>query len=174
MTESAFIELGSNIDPSLHLPEAVRHLVRVGQVRRLSRVYHSAAVGPAGQPDFTNAAALLETPLDPSALREELKTIELALGRVRTADKFAPRVIDLDLTLYGSLVLDHGPLRLPSPDLLERAYLAVIMAELSPGFNHPETGETLAEIAARLSEGVALEVDPSMTEAIQRAAGLGK
>ncbi len=146
----------------------------MGQLQKLSRVYRSAAVGPHGQPDFANAAALLETPLDPAALRQQLRLIESNLGRVRTADKFAPRVIDLDLTLYGSRILNRPPLTLPAPDLLERAYLAVIMAELDPEFIHPETGETLAEIADRLRKGAALKPDASLSRAVRQAAGWGE
>lgn len=129
----------------------------VGSILAASRVYQSAAAGPPGQPDFVNAAVLLETDLAPEALRARLRQIEAGLGRVRVDDKYAPRPIDLDLVLYDDLVMDTAPLSLPDPDLLVRPYLAVTIAELDPIGVHPVTGESLAAIAARLG-GAALLV----------------
>jgi 2-amino-4-hydroxy-6-hydroxymethyldihydropteridine diphosphokinase len=75
---------------------------------------------------------------------------------VRTGDRFAPRTADLDLVLYDELVIDEFPMRVPDPELLKRAYLAVTTAEVSPGGRHPETGERLSEIAARLNRDATL------------------
>jgi 2-amino-4-hydroxy-6-hydroxymethyldihydropteridine diphosphokinase len=125
-------------------------LAALGRIAGVSNVYASPAVGPAGQPDFLNAAILIETHLAPDAVRDRLRAIEAELGRVRTSDRFAPRPVDLDLVLYDDLVLDSPPLRIPDPDLLDRGYLAVTISELDPGFTHPETGETLAAIAGKL------------------------
>lgn len=129
-------------------------------------MYTSPAFGPPGQPDFLNAAALVETELPPLAVRDRLREIESALGRVRTSDRYAPRPIDLDLILFDDLVIDTPPLRLPDPDLLERAYLAVTAAELDPTLPHPETGEPLGALAGRLAARAALTPRPDVSLSI--------
>lgn len=78
--------------------------------------------------------------------------MEERLGRRRTSDKFSPRTIDLDISLFADLILDdpEDGLRIPDPEILECAHVAVPLADLSPDKRHPVTGETLAEIARRL------------------------
>ncbi len=150
------VTFGSNIAPAVHLPRALALLRQRVDVRSISRVYRSPAVDSPGAPEFWNATAWVATTLPPARLKHEvLRPIEAALGRVRTAIKSAPRTIDLDLDLYGSLVMADpaGGLELPDPDLLRRAYAAVPAADLAPEFCHPQTGETLAEIATRLRRG---------------------
>ena len=157
MTELAFIALGSNIEPETNLPLAVARLSELGRYVTHSTVYQNPAIADEPQPDYLNAAVLIETTLDPLAIRNKLREIEADLGRIRSEDKFAPRTIDLDLCILGNRVLDHELLSLPDPDLLERAYLAVTLAELRPDFLHPLTGETLDEIAAKFQKHVALK-----------------
>lgn len=152
MPKQAFISLGSNIEPEKYLQLAIDRLGALGELMATSSVYQSPAVGAAGQPDFLNAAALVATDLSPHAARDALRAIEEALGRIRDDDKFAPRIIDLDLCLLGNLVLDSSELTLPHPEILTQAYIAVPLAELSPQFAHPLTGEPLAESAKRLRE----------------------
>ena len=94
------------------------------------------------QPPFFNAAALIETDLAPGALKEALLAIEDSLGRVRTADKYAPRPIDLDIALYGQHILGLNGRHIPDPDLP--------LADVAPDWLHPELGLTLAEIARGL------------------------
>ena len=128
----------------------------------VSRAVQSPAVGPAGQPDFVNAAVLLETNLSPEDLRARLRQLEAELGRVRVADKYAPRTIDLDTILYGDLVQNAPDQVLPDPELLVRPYLAVTVAELDPAALHPVTRETLSEIAGRLSGAAVLAPRPDI------------
>jgi 2-amino-4-hydroxy-6-hydroxymethyldihydropteridine diphosphokinase len=151
------ITLGSNIAPETNLPRAVwmlrqnHHLI----VRAVSRVYESAPINAAGeiapyQDTFLNAAALVETDYYSafSLKYNVLRFVEKCLGRVRTADKFAPRPIDLDIALYGDRVIDDPRLSVPDPDILKRAYIALPLADLAPAFVHPVTRQTLATIAA--------------------------
>ncbi len=150
MAELLFLTLGSNIEPERHLPAAVRRLTDVGRLRSVSNVYQNPAVGPRPQPDFLNAAVLLETGLSLPEIRSRLRRIEKDLGRVRTSDRYAPRTIDLDVSLLGDRVVDEGDTHVPDPDILRRAYLAVTLAELEPRFQHPVTHQTLAAIANQL------------------------
>ena len=152
-----FITLGSNIAPETNVRRAV-FMLRQNHHLALcaaSRVYESAPVNAAGmiapdQPVFLNAALLIETDYYTafSLKYNALRFIELCLGRVRVADKFAPRPIDLDIALYSDQVIDSPYITVPDPDILTRAHVALPLADLAPDFKHPITGQTLAAIAA--------------------------
>jgi len=150
LPKRAFISIGSNIDPEKHLPLAIRKLKQLGEILSVSGVYQNPALGRSEQPDFLNAAALLLTHLPALEVRHALRSIEAQLGRVRTADKYAARTIDLDLCLYNNLVIQSPEFVLPDPGIFKRAHLAVPLAELDPGYLHPITDETLEQIAVRL------------------------
>ncbi len=158
-----FISMGSNIDAEANLAAAVLRLEELDaiEVVATSRVYETAPVGTVDQPNFLNAALLIRTPLSAEDLKAgPLREVERGLGRVRTADKNAPRTIDLDIALYNYDVLDVCGRHVPDPDLLARAHIAVPLADLAPYYVHPETGETLEEIAARLlAEGIVPRAD---------------
>lgn len=164
--ELAIVSLGSNIEPETYLPRAIDRL-RALDLRAVSQAYLNPALGERPQPDFLNAAARLETSLDPHQLRQALRQAEAELGRVRTADKFAARTIDLDLLLLGDQIIDEPEFRLPDPDLLTLAHLAVPAAEVAPHAVHPATGETLRAIAARLLPGASLDMQPEISARLQ-------
>lgn len=146
----AYICLGSNISPAENLRRAVDLLREKTEVLKLSACWESEAVSSPSLssvqwPNFLNAGALIATRLAPDDLKEQvLGTIEQRLGRVRTSDKYAPRTIDLDLSIYDGEVLDA--------ELWRRVYMALIFAELVPELKNPQTGETIHETAARLSK----------------------
>jgi 2-amino-4-hydroxy-6-hydroxymethyldihydropteridine diphosphokinase len=146
-----FIAIGSNIEPERNLQAAVRLLAMRCKVLAISAVYQTKPVGKIDQPDFLNAAALIETEMEAAELKTQvLQAIEQSLGRVRSADKNAPRTIDLDITLFNAEVFDIGHRHIPDPDLIRYAHIAVPMADLAPLFKHPESGRTLKEIADKL------------------------
>ena len=147
-----FVAIGSNIEPERNLKEAVRLLASRCTLLAVSPVYETKPVGKTDQPDFVNAAALIETELGAKELKTQvLQAIEQSLGRVRRADKNAPRTIDLDITLFNDEVFDLGHRHIPDPDLIRYAHIAVPIADLAPLFDHPESGRTLKEIAEGLS-----------------------
>jgi 2-amino-4-hydroxy-6-hydroxymethyldihydropteridine diphosphokinase len=162
LADLAFVSLGSNIDPEVHLPRAVERLGSIGRVIRVSPVYRNPAVGPSLQPEFVNAAALVETSLTPIEIRKRLRMIEGALGRVRQADKYAPRTIDLDLCYLGQVDQEFDGWALPDRQADTSAHKAIPLADLMPEFRHPRTGETLETIALRLRPGASLRLDPSI------------
>jgi 2-amino-4-hydroxy-6-hydroxymethyldihydropteridine diphosphokinase len=153
MTNIVYILLGSNIDKERNLPEAVRYLASVTRVVNVSSVYETAPVGLEDQPRFLNAAVQAETELPAAKFRSQvLVEVERHLGRVRTRDKNAPRTIDADMILYNNAVFELDETHhIPDPELLEFSHIAVPIAELAPDMLHPETGERLDSIAARLS-----------------------
>lgn len=157
-----FVALGSNIDSERNVREAVRRLAARCRLLAVSPVYETTPVGKTDQPNFLNAAALIETGLSAGALKAQvLQPIEQELGRVRTADKNAPRTIDLDIALFGDQVLELGTRHLPDPDGLRYPHIAQPLADLAPDMRHPETGQTLAEIARSLP-GVGLRLRPDV------------
>jgi 2-amino-4-hydroxy-6-hydroxymethyldihydropteridine diphosphokinase len=146
----AYLSLGSNIDPELNLPAAVRELARFGRVVAVSSVWESPPEGFAEQPYFLNAALLLETPLSAAELKERaIAGIEAQLGRTRSANRNAPRTIDIDIMLFNHDRLTLGRRTIPDAEVLERPFVAIPLAEIAPAYRHPVTGETLAAIAGR-------------------------
>lgn len=138
----ALILLGSNIQPEVNIPRAVRLLEKLFDVRAVSSAWETPAVGSDG-PNFINTAVMLETQSAPADLKSGcLRLIEQRFGRVRTSDKNAPRPIDLDVVVYGSEVLE--------PEIWLRAHLALPVAELLPELINPQTRQPLEKIAGRL------------------------
>ncbi len=152
----AYLLLGSNMEPARNLKDAVRQLASFGHVRAISAVWESPPAGFASQPRYLNAAVLLETGLSAHELKETaIASIETALGRVRTANKNAPRTIDIDIMLFNRDVLEVGHRHIPDSEVRERPFAAIPLAEIDPEYVHPETGETLQEIAQRFQPAAA-------------------
>lgn len=155
----AYVVFGSNINPERNLPRALALLAERTQVTATSGVYRTRPVGRQDVPPFLNAAVALRTRLSPAELKYGLlRPIESALGRVRTADRNAPRTIDLDLVLYGDRVIQEpaAGLLLPDPEIENRAHVLLPLVELAPGMRHPVAGRTLRELALELGwpEGI--------------------
>jgi 2-amino-4-hydroxy-6-hydroxymethyldihydropteridine diphosphokinase len=147
----AYLSLGSNLDKEHNLPAALRLLAEHGLLHAVSAVYETAPIGNPHDPAFFNAAAALETALPPAVLKQHvLATIEQQLGRERSADPNAPRTIDIDISLYDDAILDLGKRHIPDPEILRFPHIAVPLADLAPRYRHPETGQTLAEIAQQV------------------------
>ena len=149
------IALGSNQDSEGgrdrrgNLLEAVERVKGLGEVVAVSSFYDTAPVGYVEQPRFLNGALLLETDLEPVELLRELLAVEKSMGRVRGVDK-GPRVIDLDLLLYGQTVLATEGLTLPHPEMAERRFVLEPLAEIAPWMVHPVLGQTVGEMLAKL------------------------
>jgi len=144
----AFLDLGTNSGfRADNLRSALAHLESDFDARhgvRVSSVFESAAVGPPGQPAFYNMAAELHTELSSSLIRERLRSIEATMGRKRTEDKYAPRIIDLDLIFLEGEPEAH-------PQLATEAFVLVPLCELVPGLLHPTLKLPLYQILAEVS-----------------------
>lgn len=146
----AYLSLGSNIDAERNLRSAVKALRSQFGGVLLSPVYRTSAVGFDGD-DFLNAAARLETRLDPAALDAWLHELEDRHGRRRDVPRFSSRPLDIDLLLYDNLVLKgRGNLELPRPELAEQAFVLRPMLDIAPQCIHPTIGRTLREIWASM------------------------
>jgi 2-amino-4-hydroxy-6-hydroxymethyldihydropteridine diphosphokinase len=157
MTRLAAIALGSNIasqwgSPGDTLREAIQRLTALGTIRAVSSFYTTAPVGYTEQPDFVNAALLLETELEPPDLMHSLLAIELSMGRDRSSAVPAkgPRIIDLDLLLMDDTTLATPHLTLPHPAMAERRFVLEPLAEIAPNLIDPHSGRTIAEMLASL------------------------
>lgn len=147
----AVISLGSNVNKEENLPASIRLLAELCHVVDVSPVYETLPVGLPNQPNFFNAAVIVETEMQPARLKKHvLSHIEERLNRMRTGNRNAPRTIDLDLALFNDEVREYNGHQVPDPDVLRFAHVAVPIADMAPHMLHPQTGESMAEIAARL------------------------
>jgi 2-amino-4-hydroxy-6-hydroxymethyldihydropteridine diphosphokinase len=130
----ARIGIGSNVgDAVASVRSACDRLARLGIVLARSSLYASKAWGVTNQPDFVNAAVLLDTALEPYPLLHALKSLEAELGRVATY-RWGPRAIDLDILAYDDLVLVEPELTIPHARLRERAFALIPLAEIDVTF----------------------------------------
>lgn len=143
----AYLSLGSNQQPEANLRLAFAALrARFGEVIA-SVVYRFPAVGFDG-PDFLNAAAVIETDLDPFALNDWLHALEDAHGRDRSGPRFGDRPLDIDIVFYDDLLLEGaGHLQLPR-DELKHAFVLKPLAEIAPDYVDPRSGRALAALWA--------------------------
>ncbi|MBS0003011.1 MAG: 2-amino-4-hydroxy-6-hydroxymethyldihydropteridine diphosphokinase [Thioalkalivibrio sp.] len=145
---SAFIGIGANLgEPVAQVFDALARLGRDLPETRLSgrsRLYRNPPMGPRDQPDYVNAVARLETRLEPCALLHRLQAIEVACGRRRDATRWGPRLLDLDLLLFGEEVIDEPGLRVPHPGIAERDFVLLPLLELAPGLMIPGHGPVAA------------------------------
>lgn len=145
MSVTAYISVGSNIQPHVHIVAALQELLAVEglSVTASSTFWRTPAIGRPEQEDYRNGIWQIRTGIEPHGLQHEvLAAIEAACGRVRTGDKYAARTLDLDLVLYGECVCEDDGLALPHPDL-KRPWVAAGVLELAPNLRLPGTGEAL-------------------------------
>ncbi len=144
----AYILIGSNVHKKTNYLKALRRLRAIGDILAISSVYETAPVGNSEAESFYSGVVLLKTELDVHALKRALRIIETQLGRLRTADLYAPRAIDLGLVLFNNDIIDEWDVHVPDPLILRQPFLALALAEVSPQYVHPTDGRTLMEIAS--------------------------
>ncbi len=160
----AYVGLGANLgDPRLQLQEALARLADSEEIEvvKVSSFYLNPPLGPPDQPWYVNAVAQIRTRLTPEELLRVLHRVEREMGRFRQ-ERWGPRLIDLDLLLYGGEILSGPDLKVPHPEMQHRSFVLVPLAEIAPQAWHPALRKTVAELLA--------ELDPQDREAVQKLA----
>jgi 2-amino-4-hydroxy-6-hydroxymethyldihydropteridine diphosphokinase len=156
MSSIAIIGLGSNLgDRRATLDGAVAALAATPgvRVRRVSSYHETDPLGgPPGQGGYLNAAATLETTLDPLGLLHALQAIEDRFGRVRTV-RWGERTLDLDLLLFDDRIIQSGDLTVPHLRFVERRFVLGPLAEVAPDAVEPRSGRTVSELLEELDRG---------------------
>lgn len=147
---NVYLGLGTNLgDKEANLHAAVRKInERIGEVTSLSAFYVTAPWGFSSENSFLNAACCVATELSPLDILKETQRIERELGRITKsiAGTYSDRPIDIDLLLYGDLILHTPELELPHPLMTERRFVMEPLAEIAPDVVHPVLGKRLGEL----------------------------
>ncbi len=155
--QPAYIGLGSNLeDPRSQVLRAAERLDSLSGTRVMLRspLYGSRPLGPVAQPDFVNAVAAILTQLAPLQLLHELRSMEHAFGRPSERERWGPRILDLDLLVYGREERHDPQLTLPHPGIVERNFVLYPLADIAPDLLIPRLGR-VAELKRRVStEGI--------------------
>lgn len=157
--------MGANLASSAGTPEATLaaaalRLQSLGRVTSRSSLYSTAPVGFAAQPRFVNAVVALETDLDPQGLLIRMLSIEREFGRNRAAGfPNGPRTLDLDILLFGDLVIHAPDLEIPHPRLAERAFVLVPLGEIAPQLVDARSGATVSQLLHSLKDKTRSETD---------------
>lgn len=148
----AYIALGSNLASPLEQVNAAINAIREipeSRIVALSSFYRTPPLGPQDQPDYLNAAVALETTLEPDALLDHTQRIELQQGRVRKAERWGPRTLDLDIMLFGDRVIRSERLTVPHYDMKNRGFMLWPLFEIAPDLHFPD-GLSLHHILTHL------------------------
>jgi|ERR1700682_3365145 len=145
-----YLSLGSNVgDREANLRAAIATLPKVGvTVRRVSRFYDAEPVDLLEQPWFLNCVVETETQLEPLALLRALQDIESHMGSKKVVPK-GPRLIDIDILLYGQQAIDTPDLQVPHPRLTQRRFVLVPLAELAPELGYPTWEGSVSDLLAK-------------------------
>jgi 2-amino-4-hydroxy-6-hydroxymethyldihydropteridine diphosphokinase len=142
-----YVAAGSNVEPEKNLARALDELELAFGELAISPAYRNPPVGFEGA-DFINLVVGFRTADSPQQVKQTLERIEALCGRPRSAPKWGPRTMDLDILLYDQLMSDEPGLVLPRPDLLRRAFMLKPLADLAPALRHPTQGRTIGELWA--------------------------
>lgn len=153
MHTNIYLSLGSNVgDRSANLKMAIATLANLGEVVRVSSMYETAPVPAAAQPWFLNCAVQFASGRMPKQLLGGLLAIERAMGRRRKRGK-GPRIIDIDILLYGGSIIRLPGLTIPHPTMHERRFVLEPMFEIAPDAHHPILKRTIRELLEALPPG---------------------
>jgi 2-amino-4-hydroxy-6-hydroxymethyldihydropteridine diphosphokinase len=143
MARNLVILLGSNIQPEIHILRAVELVSKLFPIVKKSSIWETEPIRNTGA-NFLNMALMIRTEQPIDEIHQKLRQIETSLGRVRTADKYASRTMDIDIIVDGTCVLDDK--------LWQFAFVAVPVEQLLPDLHHPDLGWTLHEISRELKK----------------------
>jgi len=153
----AYLSLGSNVgDRAANLKAAIERIGDLGEVVATSSFYETEPVEFTAQPWFLNCAVGLKTEKMPRQLLQGILAVEKAMGR-RRVQKKGPRTIDIDILLFGELVVETADLSIPHPAMQSRRFVLEPLAEIAPAVRHPVLKRTVRELLDSLPEGQAVK-----------------
>ncbi len=146
------LAIGTNLGQRrVNLQRAVDALGETLTIEAVSPIYETEPWGYTEQPDFLNACLLGLTKLSPDELLATCKSIEQRLGR-QAGSKWGPRLIDIDMIFFGQMVVDNGKLKVPHPQLDQRAFVLAPLADISPEWSHPKTNQSVINMLKNVDE----------------------
>lgn len=158
LPELVYLSLGSNLgDRAANLHAAIARLANAGTLKAASRLYETEPVDFRDQPVFLNCVIALETGRTPLDLLALALKIEQGMGRQRARNK-GPRIIDIDILLFGDRMIDEPGLKVPHPAMHERRFVLAPLAEIAPAVIHPTIKKTVRELLGALPEGQAVRI----------------
>ena len=150
--QAIYLGLGTNLgDRAANLQAAVIGLAKELVITAVSPLYQTAPWGVTDQPDFINMCLAAETELSPIELLTFIKDLEVEIGRL-PSKRWGPRLIDIDLLFYANQILETENLKIPHPELAERAFVLCPLADIAPNFVHPVLRQTIAALAAKVGD----------------------
>ena len=153
MATLVYLSLGSNLgNREAQLEDAQNRLCALGRIAAVSSFYETEPVEFTEQPWFLNCAVALKTDLTPQQLMSALLGIEETMGRKRTQKK-GPRIIDIDILLFGDMILDSAKVTIPHPAMHKRRFVLEPLAEIAPDARHPVLNKTIRELQDALLNG---------------------
>jgi dihydroneopterin aldolase/2-amino-4-hydroxy-6-hydroxymethyldihydropteridine diphosphokinase len=168
----AFIGVGSNIEPERNITDALARLSKHVDIKGISTFYKTTPILRKDQDDYLNGVWQISTSMPPRELKfDVLRKIEKELHRNKESDKYAPRTIDLDLLLFGDLVIHESDLAIPDPDICKRSFIAFPLSELNPDLILPDIKKPLIDILNALSKDNMIP-DITFTENMRKMVGV--
>lgn len=162
---SSYILLGSNLGNKLfHLNKSLQLIIASGmRPGQMSKIYQTKAWGNQNQDDFYNVVLKIETNFTAVKLLETLLAIESEMGRIRSEEKWLPRIIDLDILYYNNDILNLPNLQIPHPFIAQRKFTLIPLNDIAPDYNHPLLGLTNKELLQNcLDQGEVIETNLSL------------